>query len=275
MKLSDKTIKASKPKERQYKLTDGEGLYLLVRPNGSKLWQMKYRYAQKGKTLSIGAYPVVTLKEARDAKIEAKRLLAQNPPKDPSTEKQKLKKNIIRNAENTFKAIALEWYDYKKPDWSDNYAKKMRLGLEKNVLPFIGNRPIAEITPPEMLSEVLRRIEKRGSLDIAARTKQIFIHVPSNYQAEFKKALGRDLPFKMRKPSFDNETITYPPYGELHIKSPAYGLIKYMSKGLNSETPVADIIPSYQGKIWGKRWGMSKTLRPNKYNPKDDSKLKT
>lgn len=103
----------------------------------------------------------------------------------------------------------------------------------------------------------------------------LFIHVPSNYQAEFKKALGRDLPFKMRKPSFDNETITYPPYGELHIKSPAYGLIKYMSKGLNSETPVADIIPSYQGKIWGKRWGMSKTLRPNKYNPKDDSKLKT
>lgn len=173
MKLSDKAIKAAKPKEKQYKLADGEGLYLIVTPTGSKLWRLKYRYADKEKTLSIGSYPVVTLKEARDSKIEAKRLLAQNPPKDPSAEKKKTKKQIVRNAENTFKAVAREWYEYKKPDWSDNYARKMKLGLEKNVLPYIGSRPIAEITPPELLSEVLRRIEKRGSLDIAARTKQI------------------------------------------------------------------------------------------------------
>lgn len=177
MKLSDKTIKAAKAKEKKYRLPDGDNLYLVVQKNGSKLWQMRYYFGGKEKTLSIGQYPIITLKEARDAKIEAKRLLAQNPPIDPMAQKKENKRTIIRNANNTFKAVALEWHETQTSRWSKNYAYKVMRGLEKNVFPFIGNRPIAEITPPELLDEVLRGIEKRGSLDIAARTRQICTQV--------------------------------------------------------------------------------------------------
>lgn len=173
MKLSDKKCKLATIEDRQYKIFDGGGLYLLIRPTGSKLWQMKYRYLKKEKVLSIGEYPTVTLAEAREARSSAKKLLAQNPPIDPMEEKKALKRELALDAQNTFKAVALEWYDLKKDGWSKNYAYKIMKGLELNVFPFIGSRPIKDITPTELLSECLRRIEKRGSLDIAARTKQI------------------------------------------------------------------------------------------------------
>ncbi len=173
MKLSDRTCKTAKPKDKQYKLSDGGGLYLLVRPTGGKLWQMKYRYLGKEKTLSIGQYPIISLAEARMARDKAKKLLAQNPPIDPMADKQEQKRQTIRKVENTFKAVALEWHEQNTQRWSKNYAYKVKRGLELNVFPFIGTRPIADITPQELLNEVLRKIEKRGSLDIASRTKQI------------------------------------------------------------------------------------------------------
>lgn len=89
----------------------------------------------------------------------------------------------------------------------------------------------------------------------------VLIHIPSGEQWNFRRALKRWIPFNLIKPYFDTQTIKYPFYGSLHDKSAIYGVIKYMSKGLNAETPIADIIPSYQGKIWGKRWGMSNSLR--------------
>lgn len=173
MKLSDIACKNAKPKASQYKLFDGGGLYLLVRPNGSKLWQMKYRFLNKEKTLSIGQYPLVSLAQARNARDDAKRLLLQNPPIDPMAHKEDNKRQAIRNVENTFKAVALEWHSLNKDRWSDNYAYKIQKGLELNVFPHIGERPIAEITPPELLNDCLKKIEKRGSLDIAGRTRQI------------------------------------------------------------------------------------------------------
>lgn len=173
MKLSDIACKNAKPKEGQYKLFDGGGLYLLVRPNGSKLWQLKYRFLNKEKTLSIGQYPLVSLAQARTARDDAKRLLLQNPPIDPMAHKEDHKRQAIRKVENTFKAVALEWLALNKDRWSDNYAYKIEKGLELNVFPHIGERPIAEITPPELLKDCLKKIEKRGSLDIAARTRQI------------------------------------------------------------------------------------------------------
>lgn len=83
------------------------------------------------------------------------------------------KRKAIRKAQDTFKAVALEWHEVKKESWSENYANKVMAGLTKNVFPYIGNRPLADITPPELLDEVLRKIEKRGSLDIAGCTRQI------------------------------------------------------------------------------------------------------
>lgn len=173
MNLTDKKCKLAKPEDRQYKLFDGGGLYLLVRPNGSKLWQLKYRFLKKEKVLSIGEYPTIGLADAREARSAAKKLLAQNPPIDPMEEKKAQRREVALNAQNTFKTVAMEWYDLKKDGWSQNYAYKIKKGLELNVFPFIGDRPIKEITPTELLNECLRRIEKRGSLDIAARTKQI------------------------------------------------------------------------------------------------------
>ncbi len=173
MKLSDLACKSAKPKDKQYKMFDGGGLYLLVRTNGSKLWQLKYRYLKKEKVFSIGQYPLISLAEARQARDNAKRLLLQNPPIDPMAHKEDNKRQAIRKAENTFKAVALEWHELNKERWSDNYAYKIKKGLELNVFPHIGHRPIAEITPPELLNDCLKKIEKRGSLDIAGRTRQI------------------------------------------------------------------------------------------------------
>ncbi|WP_163381387.1 tyrosine-type recombinase/integrase [Cyclobacterium sp. SYSU L10401] len=173
MKLSDLKCKSAKPRNKQYKLFDGGGLYLRVRANGSKLWQMKYRYLNKEKTLSIGQYPLISLAQARQARDDAKRLLMQNPPIDPMAHKAENKRQAIRKVENTFKAVALEWHALNKDRWSDNYAYKIQKGLELNVFPHIGSRPIAEITPPELLNDCLKKIEKRGSLDIAGRTRQI------------------------------------------------------------------------------------------------------
>lgn len=171
MKLSDKTCKAAKAQEKPYKLADGGGLYLEVMPNGSKCWRMKYRYLGKEKRLAFGVYPVISLADARTARDRAKKLLAQGI--DPSGAKKEERREAIRNAENTFKAVALEWHEKQLSRWTPNHALNVTRRFEVDIFPFVGNRPIAEIDPPELLDEVLRRIEKRGALDVTARVKQI------------------------------------------------------------------------------------------------------
>ena len=126
MKLSDLACKSAIPKGTQYKMFDGGGLYLLVRTNGSKLWQLKYRYLKKEKVFSIGQYPLISLANARQARDNAKRLLLQNPPIDPMAHKEDNKRQAIRKAENTFKAVALEWHELNKERWSNNYAYKIK-----------------------------------------------------------------------------------------------------------------------------------------------------
>lgn len=171
MKLTDIQCKNAKPKDKAYKLFDGGGLYLLVKPSGTRLWRLKYRYLGKEKTFSIGPYPVVSLAQARDARQDAKNLLSQNPPIDPMSQKDN-KRTAIRNAESTFKAVALDWFENQKGTWSEGYAQKNKRILEMNLFPYIGNDPIASIKPPDLL-DCLRKVEKRGALDIATKTKQI------------------------------------------------------------------------------------------------------
>lgn len=172
MKLNDLACKGAKPKDKQYKKFDGGGLFLLIKPNGSKLWRMKYRYLGKEKLLAIGPYPLISFAEAREARVGAKKLLLQSLPIDPMVNKAEDKRQAIRNVENNFKAVALEWFDNQKDNWSAGYAQKILRCLERNAFPYIGARPIGEISPPELL-ECLRKVEKRGALEIASKTKQI------------------------------------------------------------------------------------------------------
>jgi len=162
----------AKLKEKPYKMADSGGLYLLVNPNGRKYWRLKYRFLGKEKLMALGTYPAVTLMEAREMRDKAKKLLASIPPIDPMAQKEEAYTLALRHAENSFKTVALEWHENNKARWSEGYALKIMRCLEINLFPEIGNKPIAHITPPQLL-ECLRKIEKRDALDIAAKCKQI------------------------------------------------------------------------------------------------------
>ena len=168
--LTNITCQKAKPKGKPYKLSDSAGLYLLVNPNDNKLWRLKYRHLGKEKMLSFGLYPIVSLAEARERRDAAKKFLSQGV--DPSTAKKAEKLQAIRNAGNTFKAIALEWHANQIEKWSPNHALTVMRRFDVDIFPHIGSRPIADIDAPELL-ELLRIIEKRGALDVAMRVKQI------------------------------------------------------------------------------------------------------
>lgn len=170
MSLTDKECKAAKGKDKPYKMADGGGLYLLVKVNGARHWRLKYRFLGKEKLLAIGLYPLVSLAEAREAREAAKKLLLAGI--DPMADKKDTKRKAIRNAQNTFKSVALEWHESRKDVWSPAHALNVMRRFEMDVFPYMGNRPIAEIDAQELL-DVLRKIEKRGSLYMASRVKQI------------------------------------------------------------------------------------------------------
>lgn len=169
-KLKDKTIKAVKPKDKAYKLADGGGLYLLINPNGSKLWKLKYRFAGKEKKLSLGSYPEVSLASAREKRNIAKSQLSGDI--DPGLLRSTFKQTQKIAAQNNFESIAREWHAKFTPTWTDTHAKTTITRLEQNIFPWIGKRPISEIAAPELLS-ALRRIESRGAVETAHRVLQI------------------------------------------------------------------------------------------------------
>ncbi|MEI7229155.1 MULTISPECIES: tyrosine-type recombinase/integrase [Pectobacterium] len=169
MPLNARQIETAKPQDKEYKLTDGAGLYLLIKPNGAKYWRLKYRVAGKEKKLSIGVYPDISLAEARLKREEARKIVASGG--DPSEQKQVERQAKKINIDNTFKAIALEWHEYKRPNWSKGYAEDLMEAFENDIFPDIGKRPIAEIKPLEMLTS-LRKLEKRGVLDKLRKIRQ-------------------------------------------------------------------------------------------------------
>ncbi|MDM2972777.1 tyrosine-type recombinase/integrase [Citrobacter sp. CK198] len=186
MKLTARQISTAKPTEKPYKLSDGGGLYLLVNPNGSRYWRMKYRYAGKEKLLSIGVYPDVTLAEARDKRTEAKRMLAAGD--DPSEVKQAAREAKSLAVNNSFELLALEWHEHKKPNWSSGYADDILEYLRKDIFPYIGKKAVTDIKPMSMLS-VLKKMEERGVLDKLKKTRQacrqIFTYAIITGRAEF------------------------------------------------------------------------------------------
>lgn len=156
MPLTDTAIKNAKPQNKPYKITDEKSMYLLVNPNGSKYFRLKYRFAGKEKLLPIGVYPDTTLKMAREDRDNARALLAKGI--DPMLDR-KIKK--IANTENCFKAIALEWYGKHLANKSENYKNRVINMLERDLFPWLGDRVISEIKPSELLI-ALRRIESRS-----------------------------------------------------------------------------------------------------------------
>ena len=167
-KLTALQIKSAKSKGRQGKLTDGGGLYLLVMPNGSKYWRYDYRYLDKRKTLPLGVYPDVSLSDARDLHAEARQKVKSGI--DPTHERKVAKLTKGMASENTFKAIAEEWFVRQMENKSDGHKARARRLLEKDLYPSLGHFAIDAITPIEVLA-ALRKIESR-SVDLAHRAKQ-------------------------------------------------------------------------------------------------------
>ncbi|RLA23501.1 MAG: integrase [Gammaproteobacteria bacterium] len=169
VKLVATQIKQAKPRDRAYKLSDGGGLFLLVNPNGSKYWRLKYRYAGKEKKLALGVYPKVTLANARKAGNTARDQIQDGI--DPGAVRRIKKLEDRYAGGNTFRAIALEWYGSHMADKVPAHRSRTKRLLEKNLFPVLGNRPINDITAPEVLI-ALRKVEARGALDMAHRAKQ-------------------------------------------------------------------------------------------------------
>ena len=165
--LTDTAIKNTKPRSKAYKLSDGGGLYLEVSPAGGKLWRLKYRIQGKEKRLSIGTYPAVSLKDARNRRDEAKELLAQGI--DPGERKKEAKaaaRALEREQSVTFEAVAREWHGKKTAHLTADYRKQIMSRLENMLFPHIGSMPFAALEPADILRAV-RPAEERGAIETA------------------------------------------------------------------------------------------------------------
>ncbi len=169
MPLTDLEVRRAAPREKTYRIYDGRGLYLEVAPTGGKYWRLKYRFNAREKRLALGVYPDVTLAHARRKRDEARAMLADGI--DPSQAKKEKRRLAQLSAANTFKLVALEWFERQAPVWTHSHSEKIMGRLMKDAFPVLGQRPIAEITAPEVL-EVMRRAELRGANDTAHRLHQ-------------------------------------------------------------------------------------------------------
>ena len=175
MALTDLKIRNAKPKDVPYRLADSGGLYLYLSPAGGKLWRWKYRFAGKEKLMSFGAYPGVTLLDARTAHQEQRRKLAVGT--DPMAERKAQKTLQVREVETSFEYVANAWFAKWKKGKCERHASYTERRMEADILPRLGQRPIAEIQPPDIVAMILA-IEERGATDVARRalqtTNQIF-----------------------------------------------------------------------------------------------------
>ena len=169
MRLTETAIKKIKPSEKPFKLSDGKGLYLLVNPTGTKLWRWKYRVLDKEKVMPLGAYPDVSLAQARESMGNARKLHAAGD--DPMAIRKSNKVATRTAAENSFETVARLWWAHWKPARSEQHAGQVMRRFEVNVFPKIGARPVSEIQAPELVA-MLKAIEARGVNDLAKRALQ-------------------------------------------------------------------------------------------------------
>ncbi|MCE0545325.1 tyrosine-type recombinase/integrase [Klebsiella pneumoniae] len=189
MPLNDMQIRRAKPEAKAYTLGDGQGLSLLIEPNGSKSWRFRYRYAGKPKMISLGVYPTITLADARSRRDDARKLVAEG--KNPSEVRKEQKIALQTESESAFEKIATEWHQMKSAKWSAGYASDIMEAFQNDIFPYVGTRPIGEIKPLELLN-VLRKIEKRGALEkmrkVRQRCSEVFRYAIATGRAEFNPA---------------------------------------------------------------------------------------
>jgi hypothetical protein len=185
MSLTDNAVRNAKPGKKPIRLFDGGGLYVEVSPTGGKWWRLKYRFDGKEKRLSLGVYPDVSLKDARDRRDASRKLLANGI--DPSENRKAMKSARADRTANSFEVVAREWFAKYSATWAANYGDGIIRRFERDVFPWIGGRPIGKVTAPELLA-VARRIENRGALETAHRTLgncgQVFRYAIATGRAE-------------------------------------------------------------------------------------------
>jgi integrase len=164
MRLNDTIVRKTKPDDKPRKLFDGGGLYLLVNPNGSRWWRMKYRFNSVEKVLSFGVHPTISLKLARERREAARRQIAQGL--DPAVERNLAK----RDRANTFEAVAREWWAKRKKNWSEEYARAVMTRFEQDIFPRIGSRQIRALSAADFL-DCLEKMERRGVLETAHKVR--------------------------------------------------------------------------------------------------------
>jgi len=183
--LTDIKVKNAKGEAKPYKLSDGQGLYLLVTPKGGKWWRFKYRVYHKEKSISFGTYPEVSIADARDKRTAARKQVAAGI--DPGDVRKAQKASIVAVTENSFEVVAREWHGKYTPSWSPTHAATTIERLERDAFPWIGAQPIGEIRALDLLT-VLRRVEERGALETAHRVKgicgQVFRYAVATGRAE-------------------------------------------------------------------------------------------
>jgi hypothetical protein len=172
MALTDTKVKSAKPAEKDYKLYDERGLFVLVKTNGSKYWRLKYMKDGKEKLLALGVYPEISLKDARDLRDNARTQVAKGV--DPNETKRATK--ATQSGANSFAAIAHEWYEKQLPTWAPATAKKRLALLENDLFPWMGNRQIDSLTSKDLLTG-LQRIENRGAKDSAHNARQVLSQI--------------------------------------------------------------------------------------------------
>ncbi len=183
--LSDAAVRNAKQKDKSYKLSDGEGLFLLVMPNGSKYWRLKYFFGGKEKTLALGVYPEINLQDARERRFKARKQVALGT--DPGESKKESKRLESAKSLHSFELIAREWLEHRANQLTDSTYRVRLKRLEKYIFPTLGEKPIASITAPEVLV-MARSVESRGTLELARRslqmTGQVFSYAIATARAE-------------------------------------------------------------------------------------------
>lgn len=167
--LTDVKVRTAKPRTKPFKLADTNRLFLLVTPSGGKLWRWNYAYDGKHKTMAFGAYPIVSLADARTKRDEAYTVLCEG--RDPGVAKKLKIEANLEAGRQTFERTAREWHDNAKAQWAAIHASDIIRSLERDVFPAIGALPIAQLSPPLILA-VLREIESRGAIETAKRVRQ-------------------------------------------------------------------------------------------------------
>lgn len=211
MPLTDAKLRTLKPDSKPRKVSDFEGLFLLIQPSGSRLWRFAYRFAGKQKVLALGSYPDMSLRDARRAKEAARDVLSDG--RDPAFERRVSKIKAKVAAENTFRLVADEWFSARMGQWVDSYSDRLRARLDADLMPHLGPRPIADIEPVELLACV-REIEARQAPEMARRVLQMASAIfrygvatgrcPRDPAADLRGALASPGPVKRRaalKPS--------------------------------------------------------------------------